>query len=248
MGLLSAFAGAASTAALFHYVRNVRSVAPPALLGAVARRAIDAQQIDIVISPPAAARYAALVASSRKLVSSSDNVASSLKPLLARSFFGSRAFQPERAVLAALFRKDVSNEKLKDLAWTPGDRFGLWTVAPCEQHDALMLDWELPSARAWGKQVIRAELVDGSSLRVTLATAIQFGDSGSIVRASRDALHAPRATSSSGSQRDQTAGGAEVDGPIESLRQAGLHIAQFLHILYSRVLTRSLAETLRREL
>lgn len=235
MGLLSAFAGAASTAALFHYVRNVRSVAPPALLGAVARRAIDAQQIDVVLSPPAAARYAALVASNRK-------------HLLARSLFGSRAFQPERAVLAALFRKDVSNEKLKDLAWTPGDRFGLWTVAPCEQHDALMLDWELPSARAWGKQVIRAELVDGSNLRVTLATTIQFGDSGSIARASRDALHAPRASSSSGSQRDQTAGGAEVDGPIESLRQAGLHIAQFLHILYSRVLTRSLAETLRREL
>lgn len=238
MGFLSVVAGAASTAALYHYVRNVRSVAPPALLRAVAKKAIDAQQVVLPISPAAAARYAALLTNNRKLASKSNSDASPLRPLLARCFFESHAFQPERAFIGHVLGKDVSREKLKGLAWTPGDRFGLWTVAPCDSHDALLLDWEL-AGRAWGKQMLLAELVGpggGNALRVTLSSPIQIaapGDSDVSVARATHVGNEPQGT---------------VDGPVESLRQASLHVVHFLHILYARVLVRSVAETLRREL
>ena len=226
MGFISFVAGAASAAALFNYTRSVRSIASPTLLKAISGRArkVDAQCIDVPLAPIAAARFTNLLTRSSTASPRDDH--GSIQRFLARSFFGSRAFVAERAVLYLFWLEDTTQDKLERLPWVVGDKFALWTVASCEKPDVLVLDWDLKigRARVFGTQELRAEIVTGNTLRFTLVSSIGTPES--------DNLESPP---------------AKV-GPSEHLQRAGFHAALFLHELYARILTRSTAEALRRML
>jgi hypothetical protein len=141
-----------------------------------------------------------------------------MRARLGLSFFGSRAFAPERAILKLTGKYDTSREALRRLSWESGDRFAAWTVsAKQEDGNSLTLDWAMPQLRSWGVQHLRADLIN-DLLRVTISTGI---------------VHIS-ATSMPGSAGEKYARGVADNALL------------FFHDIYARVLTRATAEELGR--
>lgn len=219
MGILGFATGAASATYLFHYIRNVRTVAPTALRGVFVRS--DAYRYELPLQSPVAARVAtALNIGSRDSISSDGNAARMARTSLARAFFFSPAFLPERTVLK-LAGVDTRRESFQRLSWQNGDRFALWEVIgdppglATPAKAMLRLSWVLPAASMTGEQVIEADVVDGV-LGVTLTTGMRRIEDGRLA----------------------------IEGPTNGLRTAVDSVGLVLHGIYAQALARATASAL----